>query len=137
MKPTIVKIPVDEINDWDSFHTVFARELGFPDFYGRNMNAWVDCLTSIDEPDDGMSSIHGTHEVGILLELGDCTDFARRCPKQYEAILESSGFVNYRRIEVGEEPVISLSFWNREPLLGKNRAEQGGAGQPANRSELR
>lgn len=116
MKPTIVKIPTNEIHDWDSFHKVFARVLGFPDFYGCNMNAWIDCMTSIDEPLDGLSETHGTKEAGICLDLGDCTAFAKRCPQQYEAILDSSAFVNYRRIEAGEEPVISLSFHNQEPI---------------------
>lgn len=123
MKPAIVAIPVDEIVDWDSFHVVFARELGFPDFYGKNMNAWIDCMTSVDEPEDGMTSVHGTKEAGLLLNLGDCTEFAKRCPEQYEAILDSVGFVNHRRMEAGEEPVISLSFWNREPVMQGHKAK--------------
>jgi RNAse (barnase) inhibitor barstar len=45
----VVAIPVSEIDDWESFHSVFQRELGFPAFYGRNMNAWIDCLISADE----------------------------------------------------------------------------------------
>ena len=40
MKPVLVKIPTEQITDWETFHTVFAEILGFPDFYGRNMNAW-------------------------------------------------------------------------------------------------
>ena len=31
--------------DWESFHTVSAEVFGFPEFYGRNMNAWIDCLS--------------------------------------------------------------------------------------------
>lgn len=111
MKPTIVRIPVNEIRDWDSFHSVFSKVLGFPDFYGRNMDAWIDCMTSVDCPEDGMTSIHANKEAGMLLDLGDCTDFAQRCPEIYEAILDCSGFVNYRRMESGEEPILSLSFW--------------------------
>jgi Barstar (barnase inhibitor) len=117
--PTIVKIPVAEIHDWESFHAVFARTLGFPDFYGRNMNAWIDCMTSIDEPQDGMTSIHALKEGWLVLDLGECTDFSQRCPEQYEAILEGVGFVNYRRMDVGEKPVLAVSFWNRKPLLAK------------------
>lgn len=116
MKPVVVKIPVDKIHDWDSFHTVFAETLGFPDFYGRNMNAWIDCMTSIDSPEDAMSKIHGNKEAGMILDLGVCTEFAKRCPQQYEAILDSVGFINYRRMEAGEEPALSLSFYNAEPL---------------------
>ena len=51
----IIEMPVSRITDWDNFHDVFAATLGFPDFYGRNMDAWLDCLTYRDE-DDGMAS---------------------------------------------------------------------------------
>ncbi len=55
MKTTVVTIPTDAIVDWDSFHEVFRTALGFPDFYGRNMDAWIDCMTSIDDPSSGMT----------------------------------------------------------------------------------
>ena len=48
----VIEVPASQINDWDTFHDTFAQTLGFPDFYGRNMNAWIDCLTYADE-DDG------------------------------------------------------------------------------------
>ncbi len=35
-----VRIDTNRIVDWNSFHDVFAEAFGFPDFYGRNMNAW-------------------------------------------------------------------------------------------------
>ena len=95
------------------------------ELYGCNMNAWIDCMTSIDEPLDGLSKIHGTKEAGICLDLGDCTSFAKRCPQQYEAIVDSSAFVNYRRIATGEEPVISLSFRNQaQSRPNKKQAKQ-------------
>ncbi|MFN7542324.1 MAG: barstar family protein [Acidobacteriota bacterium] len=39
MKPSVIKIPVDGITDWRTFHDVFQRTFGFPSFYGRNMDA--------------------------------------------------------------------------------------------------
>ncbi len=54
----VVRIDCDRIIDWESLHDVFAEALGFPGFYGRNMNAWVDCLTSLDAPADGMTAVH-------------------------------------------------------------------------------
>jgi len=32
------------IVDWDSFHDEFQKQLGFFDGYGRNMDAWNDCM---------------------------------------------------------------------------------------------
>jgi hypothetical protein len=112
----VVRIPTTEISDWDSFHTVFQRVLGFPDFYGRNMNAWVDCLTSADAPDGGMVGLDvvATEDV-LTLHLDDVDDFAIRCSEQYEAVVECSSFVNWRRIEVGERPILALSFYKTPP----------------------
>jgi hypothetical protein len=52
----VIDVPVSRIYDWDSFHDTFATALGFPSFYGRNMDAWIDCLTYRDE-DDGMAAV--------------------------------------------------------------------------------
>ena len=117
----IIKVPVEKIYDWESFHRVFADIFGFPDFYGANMDAWIDCMTSIDKPEDRMSKIHVEKGEMLVLDLGECTDFANKCPEQYEALLDSVAFVNYSRIEAGEAPVLSLSFWNRRPIMTKNK----------------
>ena len=44
----VLEVDCRQITDWDSFHDVFARACGFPDFYGRNLNAWIDCMTYLD-----------------------------------------------------------------------------------------
>ncbi|KPN91352.1 barstar family protein [Pseudomonas nunensis] len=38
---TMVRVDANLITDWQTFHSVFAEEFGFPGFYGRNMDAWV------------------------------------------------------------------------------------------------
>jgi RNAse (barnase) inhibitor barstar len=109
----VVQIPTREIDDWDSFHTVFQRVLGFPDFYGRNMNAWIDCLTSADAPDDRMVATDLVAREGdvLTLQLEELDEFVARCPEQYEAVVECSAFVNWRRLEVGKRPIVALSFY--------------------------
>jgi hypothetical protein len=108
----IVQITTAQIVDWPSFHDVFANALGFPEFYGRNMNAWVDCLTYADE-DDGMRNVVVPAGEVLTLELDGVASFAKRCPEQYAAVVESSAFVNWRRIEQGERPIVALSFWSQ------------------------
>ena len=110
MKASLVKIDCRNINDWDSFHDEFNRVFGFPDFYGRNMNAWIDCMTSIDTPDEEMTNIHCETGRVLTIELENVREFKKRCPEQYAAIVECSSFVNWRRIEVGEGAVLALSF---------------------------
>lgn len=104
----IVIIPTSRIVDWESFHNVFDEALGFPQFYGRNMNAWIDCLTYADDAESGMvaNSVAG----GDLLTLSivDTAEFKRRCPEQFDALIDCTAFVNYRRREVGNGPVLAL-----------------------------
>ena len=106
----IVKINTDDIIDWDSFHDLFSKKFGFPKFYGKNMNAWIDCMTSLDSPDDGMTSIHTSKGETIIIELENVSSLATRNREIYDAIIESSAFVNYRKIELGEPAVLTLSF---------------------------
>ena len=104
-----VVLDCDNIRDWDSFHEEFARAFGFPNFYGKNMDAWVDCLTFLDAPEDAMSSIHCEPGSVMTLELSNVKAFASRCPEQYNAVIECSAFVNWRRLEMGDPSVLALS----------------------------
>jgi hypothetical protein len=37
-------------------------------------------------------------------------DFKRRCPEVFDALVECSAFVNWRRIEKGKQGILALSF---------------------------
>ena len=117
MQTTVITIPAEQITDWDSFHSVFQVALGFPEFYGRNMNAWIDCLTYIDDPPSGMTSVSVAAGELITLRIDDAPSFQRRCPEQYNALIECVAFVNYRRIETGDAPVLTLMLngWYTKP----------------------
>jgi hypothetical protein len=115
VKNPIVKIDTRRIKDWPTFHEVFAEIFGFPDFYGRNMNAWIDCLTSLYEPEDGMTSIHAPPGGVLVLQLDYVDDFCARCPEMFAAIVEDAAFVNWRRTEIGQEPVLAISFHKTTP----------------------
>lgn len=104
----LVRLDAKRIVDWDTFHDVFAEIFGFPSFYGRNMNAWVDCMTYLDDPDAGMTTIHGTAADQVILQIDNvgCLPSAI-----YDAIIECAAFVNWRRIEMGEPAILTLSFY--------------------------
>lgn len=105
-----VTIVARHIVDWPSFHAEFDRLLSFPDFYGKNMDAWIDCMTSLDRPEDGLTGIHVGKGQVLKIEIDDVDDLKKRCPEQYAALIECSAFVNWRRNEAGESSVIALSF---------------------------
>jgi|SRR5229473_8223903 len=106
-----VQIDGSRITDWASFHDCFSEALGFPGFYGRNMDAWNDCMTSLDTPDDGLSSVHVAPGDVLVLCISGAGDLKNRCPGIYEALVECSAFVNYRKTEKGKQAVLALSFY--------------------------
>ena len=75
-----VSMDCSALHDWTSFHFEFSRVFGFPAFYGKNMNAWIDCMTSLDKPEDGMSTVHCASGSIATLELSNASDLAERCP---------------------------------------------------------
>ena len=79
------------------------------------MDAWIDCLTYLDEPDDRMTTIHAPPGGVVVLDLSHLRDLASRCPDIYSALMECSAFVNYRRLEKGEGPILCLSSLNEKP----------------------
>jgi len=105
MQAKIIDLPVAEIHDWESFHAVFQRVFGFPDFYGRNMNAWIDCMTDLDDPGTGMTGVSVAKDEMVVLHIYDAGDFQRRCPEQYEALIECTAAVNLRH---ADQPVLAL-----------------------------
>jgi Barstar (barnase inhibitor) len=107
----VVEVPTQRIRDWDAFHDVFAEILGFPDFYGRNLNAWIDCVADADNPSSEMMSTGVEPGDVLTLQLGLVSEFAKRCPEQYAAIVECAAFVNWSRIETGNRPIVALSFY--------------------------
>lgn len=111
----VVQIDTRRITDWVSFHEVCADVLGFPGFYGRNMDAWIDCMTSVDEPADGMTRVHAPRGGFLVLSLSDATGLASRCPDVFDALVDAVAFVNYRRMDVGDPPVLAMSFFRRAP----------------------
>jgi len=105
-----IHIDGNAITDWGSFHDYFSKMLGFPAFYGRNMDAWIDCMTSTDAPEDGLSAVHVAKGDMLVLCVSGAARLKKRCPEIYDALVECSAFVNYRRIEMGDQAVVALSF---------------------------
>lgn len=106
-----VTIDLREIRDWPSFHSVFKAKLGFPNYYGANMDAWVDCMPSVDAPDEGMTSIHVHRSGTLILALESVAEFKTRCPDIFDAFVDCSAFVNFRRIEQRKAPILALSYF--------------------------
>jgi hypothetical protein len=97
------------ITDWESFHAICREAFGFPDFYGANMDAWIDCLTYLYDG-DGMSRF--VLQPGEQLHIRVRNRAAlRRCqPEILNALVESTEFTNRRYRDAGEAPALALGL---------------------------
>ncbi|WP_407540700.1 barstar family protein [Deinococcus radiomollis] len=102
-----VTLDTTRIHDWYSFHRVSAETSGFPDFYGQNMNAWIDCLTYIREG-DGMSSFVLGDSEQLSINLPDFEVFTGRVPDISAELLLCISFINQRSLERGQKPALVL-----------------------------
>jgi hypothetical protein len=95
----------------EGFHKVFAEVFGFPSFYGQNMDAWIDCMSSLDAPEDGMTSVHAPPGGVLVLQIDNFQALKQSRPDLVTEIVESCAFVNWRRLEIGKSAVLALSFY--------------------------
>ena len=93
---TVIRIDGREITDWVSFHATFKRVFGFPDFYGHNGDAWIDCMTCLDAADSGMTTVHVKTGETLTIYLEHSLGL-RQYPDIFEGLLEMVDFVNWRR----------------------------------------
>ncbi len=100
----------------ESFHEYFAEQFGFPDFYGHNMDAWIDCITYLDEPTAGMSTkIFVQPGESIVFHIDYVKALKTSNREEYDELIEGVAFVNFRRIEHNRgTPLIYLSFFDNE-----------------------
>lgn len=45
--PQSFELLLDDIHDLEAFHDLAYRVFGFPSYYGRNLDAFWDCLTDL------------------------------------------------------------------------------------------
>jgi RNAse (barnase) inhibitor barstar len=101
----LVHFPGRLVDDWQSFHQISKEVFGFPDFYGMNMDAWIDCLRYVD---DGMSrfDIAGSDRLEIVVD--DSEQFRAHASEIFEAFVEAVAFINDDYLKSGDKAKISL-----------------------------
>ena len=105
-----VSLNGEAITSWEAFHNESQRAFGFPEFYGRNMNAWIDLMTYLDDPDDSTTTFKVDPTDVLILEIKNCSNLTSIQNEILQTIVDCSSFVNYRRMELGERPYILLAY---------------------------
>ncbi len=52
-----IEVPFSIFRSEDTFHKAFAEIMGFPGFYGHNWDAWIDCMSYLDDSAAGMTQV--------------------------------------------------------------------------------
>ncbi|MCT4629218.1 barstar family protein [Winogradskyella sp.] len=97
----VVEINLKDISSWSDFHDVFEKRFNFPDYYGRNLDAWIDCMDDVLSKSEDM----------LLLDFGECYDLKKRIPGITNRILECCAFLNFRFIDAKRQPKLMVSMF--------------------------
>lgn len=95
------------ITDWDSFHDQSSAVFGFPEFYGRNMNAWVDCLSYLRD-DDGMSKFVLKENEILTIEVQHSDKLRQAVPEIVEELQFCVAMINERCEDYEEAATLKL-----------------------------
>jgi len=68
MKLRKLVLDLKNINDLSEFHEMMKKKFGFPDFYGANINALIDCLSLMRYPKAEMCKFILQPDEILLLE---------------------------------------------------------------------
>ncbi|RJG03798.1 barstar family protein [Noviherbaspirillum sedimenti] len=95
------------ITDWPAFHAQCREAFGFPDFYGNNLDAWVDCLSYLRD-DDGMTRFHLAEEEVLEIEVTQADTLRQQAPDLLEELAFCIEGINERYADYGEKPALKL-----------------------------
>ena len=85
-------------------HLVFKEKLGFPDFYGMNWNALIDCLSYLREPEAEMTKVSLKEDEVLLIYCNDLSK-AKFNSNDLVNIIE---WVNARGLAWFNKPFVTL-----------------------------
>jgi hypothetical protein len=97
------------ITDWDSFHDQCITVFGFPDFYGRNLNAWVDCLSYLRD-DEGMCKFVLKENDVLTIEVLHSEKLRQAAPDILDELQMLVAMINERCEDYEEAATLKLSL---------------------------
>jgi len=92
---------------WDSFHSECQRAFGFPETYGKTIDAWVDCLSYLRDA-DGMTKFRLKPNEILEIIVKDAAAMRERVPDLLEEMTFCVAGINERYEDYGEKPALAL-----------------------------
>ena len=106
----IVRIDARRLTDVANLHATLAEVFGFGATYGKNLDALVDCLSHLDDPKAAMSRVQVLPGQLALIALDHAGGRSKQVAAQIAALGDVIAFVNWRRLEHGQGPVVALAY---------------------------
>lgn len=89
----IIELDFSKIKDVEHLYEVLAEKIGFPDSYGKNADAVIDCLFGLRYPEEGMTKISLDTTEKIIIQTKNITSAQQKTRETLMFIIE---FVNYK-----------------------------------------
>lgn len=102
-----VRLDGAQITDWSSFHAACQIAFGFPDYYGRNMDAFVDCLSYLRD-EEGMTKFRLKPSEVLQIEVLHAEQMRKQAPDILEEVAFCIEGINERYADYGEKPALEL-----------------------------
>jgi RNAse (barnase) inhibitor barstar len=107
----VIEIDGKDICSRESFHKTFADAFGFPDYCGKNMDAWIECMGELANPEAAMTQVNSTNGIPVTILLKNMAHFKKEASELYDDLVECVAFVNWRQLDDGLPPLLALAFY--------------------------
>ncbi len=103
-----INFEFSDIYDWQDFHIASFKAFGFAGYYDNNMDAWVEGVASIIDPDGEMTGLQLPHDEVLTIEVTGTEQIIQNCPEVLLGFVEGTAAVNQRFADEGIEARIAL-----------------------------
>lgn len=101
----VVEIDLRAIKEIGDLHDMLANTFGFPHFYGRNLNALIDCWGSLRVPEDKMTNISVRDDECLLLMVKGLSSSSREI---FSGLISAVEAANSWEVCLHKKPVIHI-----------------------------
>src|SRR5262249_53811086 len=106
----LIRIDARKLTDAAGLHAALGEAFGFAPDYGKNLDALVDCLTHLDDPKACLSRVQVLPGQLALLVIEHTQGMSKQAAAQVKALADAVAFVNWRRLEKGQPPVLAVAY---------------------------
>lgn len=89
----------ENIQDWESFHNEFQEKLGFFKEYGRNLNAWIDCMSDLytNGEYESLTKFNLNDGDKLTLQVQGVEKWKKESPETFDAFIDCCISANAER----------------------------------------